>query len=318
MPGIAIKHPRPKIVISKCLEFDACRYDGTRIENDFVKKLKDYVDFLPICPEMEIGLGVPREPIEIIKVENEIKLIQPATQKDLTESMNQFSERFIAELGDEVDGFILKSRSPSCGLTEPALPVTPEQGNEPPQESYVGLFASALAKRYPNLVLESENPLFHVRHRDHFLIRIFTFARLRAVRNAASLAELNQFHSKNQFLLMGYGKKFLQIQGQILANQHNKPIPEVINDYEKNLRNIFMRPQGMTPIAYVFMHGVGHLRTKLTSHESLHFRDMLEKYKQRKLALNTLKSHFKSWIVKYDDRFLAQQTFFEPYPAQLM
>lgn len=318
MPGIAVKHPRPKIVISKCLEFDACRYDGTRIENDFVKKLKDYVDFLPICPEQEIGLGVPRDPIEIIKVENEIKLVQPASERDLTDSMKQFCERFITELGDEVDGFILKSKSPSCGLAEPAPPPAPDQGIEAPKESHVGLFASALAKRYPNLVLESEYSLFHVRFRDHFLTRVFTFARLRAVRNAASLAELSQFHSKNQFLLMGYGKKFLQIQGQILANPQNKPAPEVISDYEKNLRNIFMRPQGMTPIAYVFMHGVGHLRTKLTSHESLHFRDMLEKYKQRKLALNALKSHFKSWIVKYDDRFLAQQTFFEPYPSQLM
>ncbi|MDD1727427.1 MAG: DUF523 and DUF1722 domain-containing protein [Methanothrix sp.] len=109
--------PRPKVVVSKCIEFDHCRYDGSMIPSDFVKALQPHVDFLPVCPEMEIGLGAPRETIRMVSVEGSIRLVQPATGLDLTERMNDFVRGFLSSL-PEVDGFILKFRSPSCGMKD--------------------------------------------------------------------------------------------------------------------------------------------------------------------------------------------------------
>lgn len=108
---------RPKIVISKCIEFDHCRYDGSIIPSDFVKALKPHADFRPVCPEMEIGLGVPRSSIRIVSVNGELRLVQPATGLDVTEKMMDFSDHFLSSLSD-VDGFILKFRSPSCGMKD--------------------------------------------------------------------------------------------------------------------------------------------------------------------------------------------------------
>ncbi len=108
---------KPKIVISKCIEFDRCRFNAQLISSDFVKKLKPHVDFLPICAEVEIGLGVPRDPIRVVIDKGVKRLIQPTTNKEVSDSMNNFSNSFLNSL-KEIDGFILKSQSPSCGLRD--------------------------------------------------------------------------------------------------------------------------------------------------------------------------------------------------------
>jgi len=108
---------KPIVVVSKCLEFEECRYDGEMIRDQTVANLKPFVQFIPICPEVEIGLGIPRDVIRVIDDCGVDTLHQPATNLELTSKMNHFSERFLNEVG-EIDGFILKSRSPSCGLDD--------------------------------------------------------------------------------------------------------------------------------------------------------------------------------------------------------
>ena len=98
---------RPKVVISKCIEFDNCRYDGSLIPSDFVKALKPHVEFSPVCPEMEVGLGVPRSSLRIVSSNGEPRLIQPTTGLDVTEKIRTFSTQFLSSLSD-VDGFIFK------------------------------------------------------------------------------------------------------------------------------------------------------------------------------------------------------------------
>jgi uncharacterized protein YbbK (DUF523 family) len=101
---------KPIVVISKCITFSPVRWDGTIIASKFVEKLKPHVEFIPICPEIEVGLGVPRSPIRLVSRNGDIRLIQPSTGLDLTEKMEEFAERFLNSL-DRVDGFILKSAS---------------------------------------------------------------------------------------------------------------------------------------------------------------------------------------------------------------
>ena len=107
--------PRPRVVVSACLGFAAVRYSGELIPDKVVAALKEHVDFVPVCPEVEIGLGVPRPVVRLVRGEEGPRMVQPKTGEDLTERMRAFSQRFLQGLG-EVEGFLLKNRSPSCGL----------------------------------------------------------------------------------------------------------------------------------------------------------------------------------------------------------
>ena len=147
---------KPVVVVSKCLGFDACRYNGDIIEEEFLKRLEPFVRFVPVCPEMEIGLGTPREPVRIVNGNGELKLLQPATGLDLTERMRAFSSTFLASL-KEVDGFILKSRSPSCGPAEVKVYKSTERGAPVAWSS--GLFAGAVLEKFPGLAVEDEGRL---------------------------------------------------------------------------------------------------------------------------------------------------------------
>lgn len=106
--------PRPRLVLSRCLELDACRYNAVSIRAPLVPALDPWLELVPVCPEVEVGLGVPRDPIRLVREGSGTRLLQPSTGRDLTQEMAAFSDRFLGGL-DYVDGFLLKARSPSCG-----------------------------------------------------------------------------------------------------------------------------------------------------------------------------------------------------------
>ena len=135
---------KPRILVSKGIEFDSCRYNSQMISSDFVKKLKKFVDFKPVCAEVEIGLGVPRNPIRIVEKKGMVKLIQPETKKDLTKDMIEFSNRFLDDL--EIDGVILKSKSPSCGIKD--VKIFPSEEKSPPLRRDKGFFGGAVVEKF--------------------------------------------------------------------------------------------------------------------------------------------------------------------------
>ncbi|NLV26228.1 MAG: DUF523 domain-containing protein [Methanomicrobiales archaeon] len=108
-------YAQPLLVISRCIEFDACRYDGSKIPSPLVARIRDYADCIPVCPEVEIGLGIPRSTVRIVKTDGIDHLIQPATGLDYTNTMSDFAQEFLSNL-PPVDGFILKAGSPTSGL----------------------------------------------------------------------------------------------------------------------------------------------------------------------------------------------------------
>jgi len=118
----------PIVVVSKCLGFARCRYNGQTIPDDFVSALEPFVAYRTVCPEVEIGLGVPRESLRVVAVDGERRLLQPETGRDVTEAMNTFAEDFLASL-DDVDGFILKNRSPSCGMNDVRVYTSSKRGD---------------------------------------------------------------------------------------------------------------------------------------------------------------------------------------------
>lgn len=143
---------KSRIVVSRCLGFEACRWDAEIIHSDAVDELRDRVDFVTVCPEQDIGLGVPRKPIDLVLVDGETHVIQTETGTDLTEELKDFSKTFLEKLG-VVDGFILKSRSPSCGRGTTRI----HDGSRVNIGS--GVFASFVENRYSDHVILDEDML---------------------------------------------------------------------------------------------------------------------------------------------------------------
>ena len=148
---------KPIVVVSKCIEFEFCRWNGMIIKSPFVKLLKSYVDFRPVCAEMEIGLGTPRDPVRLVLENEDLKMIQPSTNRNLTSEMTNFSKDYLDSLGI-VDGFILKSKSPSCGLFQTKHYSSIIKGSHVSQKG-PGLFGKAVTSRFPDKAIETEGRL---------------------------------------------------------------------------------------------------------------------------------------------------------------
>ncbi len=163
---------RPVIVVSQCLGLDNCRYNGVPIEAPFIEELAAFVKIVPVCPEIGIGLPVPRYPIRIVQSEG-LRLIQPDTGRDLTQSMEDFCRIFIKQQ-KQIDGFIYKSRSPSCGVGDTKL-----FSSATAKESIdigSGFFARALLEKYPDLPIASERSMLEAEARQRFLQQVFQLA----------------------------------------------------------------------------------------------------------------------------------------------
>jgi uncharacterized protein YbgA (DUF1722 family)/uncharacterized protein YbbK (DUF523 family) len=305
---------KPRIIISKCIEFDFCRYNGQIIRSQIVSTLKPYVEFHPICPEVEIHLGVPRDPIRIIEQHAKKMLVQPTTDKDVTDAMLTFTQRFLNSL-QGIEGFLLKSQSPSCGTRD--VKIYPAVLHSAPVRREAGFFGEQVLKQFSHLATEDEMRLQNPVIRQHYLTKIFTFASFRSVKDTASLKRLLQFHTENKYLLMGYSQKELRILGNILANQDKQPLPEVFTEYQHHLHMAFIKAPKYTSQINVLNHAFGYISQELSTAEKRFYTDVLEKYKNGQIPLSVPVNLVRSWVIRFEQSYLLPQTFFEPYPDQL-
>ncbi|MGF7118659.1 YbgA family protein [Methanobacterium oryzae] len=305
---------KPRVIISKCIGFEACRYNGLIIKSDFVEKLKDFVDFYPICPEVEIGLGVPRDPIRIIELEDELRLYQPSTELDLTEKMKKFIDEFLDNVHD-IDGFILKNRSPSCGIK--AVKVYQGFGNSR-TKSKPGFFGNAVLERFSYLAIEDEGRLRNLKIREIFLTKLYTLAGFRKVKESRNLNALIKFHSDNKMLLMAYNQENMRKMGRIISNHDNKPFDDLISKYESLIHDSILDPPQNTANINVLMHAMGYFKNEIISGEKSFFLDSIEKYRKGIYPLFVCLNILKSWIIRFNNEYLGEQTFFEPYPEELI
>jgi uncharacterized protein YbgA (DUF1722 family)/uncharacterized protein YbbK (DUF523 family) len=313
-----IEFPKPKVVISKCIEFDSCRYNGQMISSDFVKSLAPHVDFLPVCPEVEIGLGVPRGSLRLVSTAEggETRLVQPTTGRDVTADMQSFAAKFLDSLG-EVDGFILKASSPSCGIKN--TKAYPTAGKSAAlSRSATGLFGAAVLARYPDLAVEDEGRLRNARVKEHFLAKLFTLARFREVERSGSMQELVRFQTENKMLLMAYNQTEQKALGNIAANHDHRPFDSVIGEYGAHLRRALSQAPRYTSNINVLMHALGYFSDRLSAAEKAMFLDNIQKYRDGKITICPNTTLLKSWIARFEDDYLARQTFFEPYPQDLI
>jgi uncharacterized protein YbgA (DUF1722 family)/uncharacterized protein YbbK (DUF523 family) len=306
---------KPTVVVSRCLGFDKCRYNGDTIPDKFVKKLENWVNYITVCPEVDIGLPIPRETIRLVSDNDEVKLYQPSTGRDLTEEMNSFIDRFLSSL-PQVDGFILKGRSPSCGTKDVKIYIGKEKAVGSVKGA--GLFGRAVAEGFPSSAVEEEGRLTNFKIREHFLTKLFIFFKLRQLENSGTMSGLVDFHSNNKYLLMAYNQKEQKLLGRIVSNYENKSFEDMIKEYKHHLGLAFARAPRYTSIINTLQHLFGHFSDRLSPGERTFFLDTLEKYRENKVPLSVLIHMLKGYAIEYDEPYILQQTILSPYPDELV
>jgi len=306
---------KPNVVISNCLELSACRYNGQVVKDDFVKKLAKHVSYIPVCPEVAIGLGTPRFPIRIVSQRNQSRLIQPATGMDVTNKMVDFTKQFFDKLRD-IDGFILKFRSPSCGMKDVRIYASAEKSAAIGKTS--GLFGGAVIQKFGGLAIEDEGRLRSLRIREHFLTKLFTLARFRFVKEKAKISALANFHAACKFLLMAYSQQELRILGNIVANHEKREISEVLEKYEAHLKKAMENPPKRTANINTLTHILGYFSRNLTAKEKQFFLETVELYREGRVPFTSTITLLKGWSVRFQNEYLLDQFLFEPYPIELL
>jgi uncharacterized protein YbgA (DUF1722 family)/uncharacterized protein YbbK (DUF523 family) len=306
---------RPRVLFSRCLGFAACRYNGQAIHDASVDRLLPFVDAVTICPEMEIGLGVPRSPVRLVASSEGPRLLQPETGLDVTQRMAALARDFLAQLGP-CDGAVLKAGSPSCGLRDVRLYAGSEKGSS--HTKTLGMFGGAVLAASTPWATEDEGRLRNYDLRQHFLTRLFALARLRAVASAERMAALVAFHAEHKLLLMAYHQTRMRALGRLVANAERRPVREIAEDYTVGFAHALARPPRRTSAINVLQHAFGYVSDRLTSREKSFFLETLEGYRAGRLPLAVASGLMRALIVRFDVAYLADQVFFEPFPEGLV
>jgi uncharacterized protein YbgA (DUF1722 family)/uncharacterized protein YbbK (DUF523 family) len=273
------------------------------------------VEFRPVCPEMEIGLGVPRDPIRIVRVEDRMRLVQPSTGKDFSASMERFCDQFIAGVAD-ANGFLLKARSPSCGTRD--VKIYSETGNLLSAAQRQGFFGRAAMRRFGDTAVEDEGRLRNFLIRERFLTMLYTLARFRELAAEPTMARLTGFHARHKLLLMTYSEVVMRQLGKLGANEERRQVADVFRDYGALLPRAFSGPPKYTAAINVLMHALGYFRDGLNADEKAFFLDSLQRYRTGKVPLAVPVGIIRSWVVRFGEPYLAQQVLFQPYPEELV
>jgi uncharacterized protein YbgA (DUF1722 family)/uncharacterized protein YbbK (DUF523 family) len=278
--------------------------------------IRPHAEIITVCPELEIGLGVPRNPVRIIGVkEEDRKLYQPETGRYFTQEMRDFTQTFLANLPD-IDGFVLKSKSPSCGIKD--VKIYPREGKVAVAAQDKGFFGGSVLSAFPCSAIEDEARLTNFRIREHFLTKLFCISRFRWLKENVSMKGLVGFQTRHKLIFMAYNQKQMRVLGRIVANPEKKPLSELIKDYEKNLIPVFEKIPRYTSHINVLMHALGYVSKKISSGERIFFLQLLEDYRRAHVPLSVPLGVMKAHLVRFQEKYLLDQYYFNPFPSGLV
>jgi len=308
-----IQFPRPRIVISRCLEFEACRYNGLLISDKFIEKMKFFFEFITVCPEADIGMGIPRKPISIID-DGVHKLIQHDTDIDYTKKLNDFSIQYLSKLNN-IDGFILKSKSPSCGINSAKI----FHRDNSFKKMGSGIFASTIIDYFPNHPKEDEKQFDNQYLREHFLTSVYILAQFRVLKNTKpSFNELYKFQAKNKYLFLTYNQVQMRKLGKIAANHNNYSIDKTLKEYESILFKLIRRKASFRSNLNTLEHVFGHFSKRLKPKEHSCFFKAMDEYENKKIPLSSICNLVFSWAIRFNDEYILNQSYFRPFPIELI
>ena len=308
-----VDYARPIIGISKCLEFDMCRYDGSRINNNFVRNMKNYVDFVQVCPEVGIGLGTPRKPIRLVKIDGVKNLYQPSSEKNLTEEMHNFTKKFVSSV-DNLDGFIFKRDSPTCGISNVRL--YHKLGTDSGYQKTTGMFSEGVSSEFPNMVKEDEKRLENITIREHYLTRIFVLANLRESLELQSVEKLFEFYSKNMLLFLCHDEKLTAELGVLFTNEDNFII--ISKKFKKIDYEILSFPIQKSPMINTFDYMFNFVKSKLSESEKSHYQSLIDEFENNLITHSEISTLLYSWALRYNVQLILDQSLFDPFPKNLL
>jgi len=306
-----------KIGISACLLGEPVRYDGGhKLDQFLVETLGRFVSFVPVCPETECGLGVPREAMRLTGDPASPRLMTIRTGQDLTARMEGWANRRVRELaGEDLCGFIFKSRSPSSGMER--VKVYADTGGEPVKTG-VGLFAKAFMARFPLLPVEDEGRLHDPVLRENFITRIFVLKRWRdLLAGKRSRGGLVAFHTAHKLLLLSHSEKHYRAMGKLVAQAKTMPLDDLFSAYEAMLMEALRLKSSLAKNSNVLLHIQGYFRSNLSADERQEMVELIDRYRGGLVPLIvpiTLVNHY---VRKYKESYLAGQIYLNPHPLEL-
>ena len=305
-----------RLGVSSCLLGQAVRYDGGHKRNRFLSELlAQHVEWVPVCPELESGMGVPRPAMRLERAGRGVRLVEIASGRDHTARMRRFAVRRLRALRAlELCGYVLKKDSPSCGMERVKLHVP----KGPARREGNGLFAAALREALPSLPVEEEGRLQDAALRENFIERVFAYQRRRELfRGRWSRGRVVAFHTAHKLQLMAHSQEAYAELGRLVAAQKDLPRAELRIRYTSAFMAALARVATRGRHANVLQHAAGHLKERLDAEARAELSALIHEYRRGLVPLvvpiTLLAHHARAQDVAY----LLGQTYLEPHPREL-
>lgn len=305
-----------KIGVSECLLGVKCRYDGGHKKDAFLMEtLSRYVDFIPFCPEAFV-LGTPRESLSLRKSESGPRLLGNKTDTDVTDAIKSYaSETLKTCLKEEVSGYIFKSKSPSCGI-EGIKVYLPNKMTD--TQKAVGIHADVIQKALPALPVEEEMRLNDPWLRENFLMQLFAYDAVQQLQKSALKAgELVEFHTRYKFLLLSKSTKNYTKLGQIVANKQRLEFRACLDSYVMLFKDTVALKSSIKKVVNVLDHMAGFLKKQLDPVEKEELHISIKEFREGVVPLIVPIKLLRVYARKYQETYLQNQVFLQPYPEEL-
>jgi uncharacterized protein YbgA (DUF1722 family)/uncharacterized protein YbbK (DUF523 family) len=307
-----------RLGISSCLLGNPVRFDGGhKLDSFLVHTLGSYVEYVPVCPEVECGMSVPREALRLVDDPAAPRLITVKTKKDYTGQMTAWARRRVRELeAEDLCGFIFKSRSPSSGMER--VKVYPGEQGGMPAHTGVGMFARAFMEHFPLLPVEEEGRLNDPGLRENFIERIFVLRRLRQVMKEQKTAGgLVEFHTRHKLLIMAHSIKGYQLMGKLVAQAKAGGIVQTFEAYHGLLMEALVLKATVKKHTNVLQHMMGYFKKDLTPDEKQEMVEVIERYRLELVPLVVPVTLINHYVRKYGQMYLRDQYYLNPHPIEL-
>jgi uncharacterized protein YbgA (DUF1722 family)/uncharacterized protein YbbK (DUF523 family) len=305
-----------RLGISACLLGQNVRYDGGhKLDRYLTDTLGQYVEYVPVCPEVECGLGAPREAMRLVGDPESPRLVTVRTQQDFTERMLTWAKKRVEELEKEgLCGFIFKSDSPSSGMER--VKVYNEKGV--PQKSGKGMFARAFMEHFPLVPAEEEGRLHDPKLRENFIESIFALRRWRdVVQEKNNLGNLVAFHTQHKLLALSHSEKHYRTMGKLVAEGKRLSLNELYQKYGTLLMEALQLRTTVKKNANVLEHMMGYFKEQLSRDEKQELLEILDEYRKGYIPLVVPITLINHYVRKYRDDYLRQQVYLNPHPIAL-
>jgi len=306
-----------KLGISSCLLGEKVRYDGGHKQDHYLTDtLGRYVEWLPVCPEVEYGLPVPREAMHLVGSPDGPRLVTIRTGTDHTQGMKEWAQKKLDALENEdLCGFIFKSRSPSSGYS--GVKVYSPSGMS--ARKGIGIFAGAFVRRFPLIPLEDEGRLHAPELRENFIERVFVFKRWKEfITNDGTAGGLVSFHTDIKLLLMSHSQKHYSLLGRMVAGEKRRKLREVRDRYISLLMDGLRLIATVKKNTNVLMHIAGYFKKELTPAEKAELLKTIETYHKGLVPLIAPLTLINHYVRLYDEPYLKRQYYLNPHPLELM